>query len=161
MIFRIVCLVYTTFTVSRQLLNDIGFSWELPSKRRKKRDELLDLYNDGDSSSSTSKSSSSLSSSELLNESWREKWPIAMNEAEVVKPLSAMEIFEATSKLNIARRPIQEFDPARMFEPIAFREVSAEAVREYMQVSYSLLFIIISLIIYVLFVYLFIYLFDV
>lgn len=37
-------------------------------------------------------------------------------------------------RLDRPRRPVNSFDPSRMFEPNPFRETAAEAVKEYMHV---------------------------
>lgn len=132
----------------REMLDQLGFPWELPShiKREKKRrleEENALLAGDPlalekeymkPGPKPTPYSLESRSDSVFLSGSGA-KWPYDEDAelAERVANQNRISSLKLPGKLAGERRSMLEFDPHRMFEPSAYREVAAEALGIYMR----------------------------
>ena len=107
------------FPERRALLDDLGFIWDLPPDgRRKRKQEGLTLpglagYSDG-----------STRSSEELLKGWDEEERVSQR-----KKINSLSL---PGRLVGDHKAAISYEPSRMFEPVAYREVAAEAMREYM-----------------------------
>ncbi len=125
----------------RELLDQIGFEWELPSavKRRKKKQEAGMDPNEIDDEERTAQRGPKPTPYNLDKQSVSEgitaKWRVG---GELVDDSTSLDKKRLTN-LGDGRAEFDEdlnilsFDQSRMFEPLASREPAARAFREYMQ----------------------------
>eukprot|EP01035_Chromulina_nebulosa_P017166 gene17166-22681_t len=123
----------------RRMLDELGFVWQLANNKKKKVELDDDLESDEyDVSPITNNfrlTDDKLSKKYDLSSSGEFKIHNSINEITVNK--------RKEKPINLANSVISRYigdytipmtwDPSNMFEPLAFREISAEAVREYMQ----------------------------
>lgn len=125
----------------REMLDQIGFEWELPSavRRRKKKEEAGMDPNEIDDEERTSQRGPKPTPYNLDKQSVSEgitaKWRVG---GELVDDSTSLDK-KRLSNLGDGREEFNEdlnilsFDQSRMFEPLASREPAARAFREYMQ----------------------------
>ena len=103
------------FPERRILLDKIGFVWDLPPDGRKRKKRVED--------GTLGYGETKLKSEELLEE-WNDEEKF--NQRKKINSLSLPGRLVGEYKAAIS------YEPSRMFEPVSYREVAAEAMREYM-----------------------------
>lgn len=113
----------------RDMLDKLGFSWELPSYKKKKKAEAAEEEG-ADAVSTTDSVMTALGLKRSTPEG-------ATDETAAVKQRIAnmpnMPSGGLSGSFGDDQRPVLDYDPSRMFEPLQYREIAAETVREYMQ----------------------------
>ena len=104
----------------RKLLDDLGFIWELPKSTSKNaKSKVVDI--------------DYVASDEEIKESSSIKWPIELDsntESELKKKSSSASL--SFPGRAVPANSAMSFDPSQFFDTVQYREVAAEAIREYM-----------------------------
>ena len=125
----------------RGMLDDLGFSWDLAktTRRNKKKGEEEGAADGERAVGATGTSDDILSALGLKRATLDGDGGGVADEASAVKQrlagLPAMPVGGVGGGGGFAddQRPVLSYDPTRMFEPLSYREIAAETVREYMQ----------------------------
>lgn len=131
----------------RKQLDEIGFEWELPSDLKKKKkaqqdekesedmDGRLDnILENGDHLSSDGgypsfKSLAAKSKDINLEIS---KW-MSESDGTIQESRNQIKNLQIPSKFRGESKSVLSYDPSRMFQPVAYREIAAEAMKEYIR----------------------------
>lgn len=102
----------TNFPDRRALLDEIGFIWDLPNEvRRKRKGDDVEL------------SSRTLKSEDLL---------AGWDEDEKQASRKKIQSLSLTGRMVGDFKSAVSYEPSRMFEPVSYREIAAEAIREHL-----------------------------
>jgi len=110
------------FPERRALLDDIGFVWDLPTeaRRRRKKDDIADGDEDEDLRLTKGRT---LKSEELL---------AGWDEEEKQASRKKIQSLSLTGRMVGDFKSAVSYEPSRMFEPVSYREIAAEAIREHL-----------------------------
>jgi len=114
------------FPERRALLNDLGFVWELPASARRKR--ASEVRTGVDVELAMSSGSSSMVSASHGIMSYNQD-----DEDEDGSDKQHIDSLSLPGGMVGNFKSAASYDPTRMFEPVAYREVAAEAMRDYLQ----------------------------
>lgn len=135
----------------REMLDQLGFTWELPShvkreKRRKADEEAAELSGEDVLAAKDYNKPGPKPTPYTLTDSTKDafsaagslgtRWPFeddADQQAERIATQNRISNLRLPGKLTGERRSVLNFDPSRLFEPDSYREVAAEALRVYMR----------------------------
>lgn len=105
----------------RKMLDDLGFIWELPQSTSKNA-KSKNVYVDDDGSASID---------DNTIDSQNTKWPTDLVPEIELKKKSGFTSLSLSSR-SMPGSPATSFDPSQFFDTVQYREVAAEAIREYM-----------------------------
>ena len=110
------------------MLDDLGFVWELPTdaRKRRKKDDMIDDLEYPGLAASLASSEKRLSAAEELLEGWNSDGD---SKDQAKKKINSLSL---PGRMVGDYRSAVSYEPTRMFEPISYREVAAEAMREYL-----------------------------
>jgi len=126
----------------RDLLDKLGFTWELPShvKRRKR---LAEAAEDGEEEVKKEYSTPGPKPTPYtlappatsVSAGLASRWPVSGEEEVSSASRDKLRIssLPLPGRMNADRRSVLAYDASRQFEPVAYRELAAEAMREHMQ----------------------------
>ena len=105
------------FPEGRQRLNELGFTWELAGRSRERKEVRI-----------TKKEAEE----KMLDEEG-EEGEISMNLDDHEKRIKSLGLPTTRGGSSIFGKSALSYDPTRMFEPVAYREIASEAMRDYIQ----------------------------
>jgi len=115
-----------SFPERRQRLNDLGFVWELPASARRKRASEVRTGIDVNAALATQDAAAASASAGIR--------PVTddNDEEDYGGDRDRINSLGIPGRTPGSYRAAASYDPTRMFEPVAYREVAAEAMRDYL-----------------------------